>query len=110
MLFVIQFEDVYETDPGRLPEREKHMAAHLAYLAEHQDMVVASGALRATPDGPPVGGIWIVVAPALQAAEALYKADPFYKAGLRRSVRVHHWAKAYWSPEFAACMRPFGLG
>lgn len=38
------------------------------------------------------------------AAEALYKEDPFWKAGLRKSVKVSVWAKAVWSPAFSECM------
>jgi hypothetical protein len=40
VLFVVQFEDVYADHPERLPERERHMAAHLTFLAEHGDRVV----------------------------------------------------------------------
>lgn len=43
-------------------------------------------------------------APDRAAVEALTREDPFWQAGLRRSVRVHHWAKAVWSAPFAACM------
>lgn len=109
MLFIVQFEDVYEDQPERLPERQQHMPAHLAFLAQNPDKVVASGALRETPDGIPVGGIWIVNAADRAAVEALYQADPFWTAGLRRSVRVHHWAKAFWSPGFIDCMRFFDV-
>lgn len=110
MLFVVQFEDVYAVQPHRLPERAAHMAEHLAFLAGHGDRVVAAGALRASADGVPSGGIWIIDAESVAAAEALYKNDPFWKAGLRASVRVSHWAKAYWSPAFADCMGVFGGG
>ncbi len=98
MLFVVQFEDVYADQLHRLPERAQHMAAHLAYLAEHGDQVVAAGALRPSAGGVPAGGIWIINAENEAAVEALYKDDPFWKAGLRKLVRVSHWAKAYWSP------------
>lgn len=60
MLIVVQFEDVYSDQPERLPERAKHMEAHLAFLAKHSDLVVAAGALRPTADGTPTGGIWIL--------------------------------------------------
>ena len=29
------------------------------------------------------------------AAEALYKTDPFWTAGLRQSVTVKYWSKAF---------------
>ena len=104
MLFIVQFEDVYADQPERLPERALHMPEHLAFIAGHADKVVAAGALRASEDGVPLGGIWIVNADSKAAAEAFYEDDPFWKAGLRKSVRVSHWAKAFWSPAFADCM------
>jgi len=110
MLFVVQFVDVYANHPERLPERDRHMAAHLAFLAEHSDRVVAAGALRSSPDGTPSGGIWILNVESKVAAETLYKNDPFWQAGLRKSVVVSHWAKAFWSPSFANCMTETGVG
>jgi len=44
------------------------------------------------------------------AAEAFYKNDPFWQAGLRKSVTVSHWAKAFWSPSFADVMTRIGVG
>ncbi len=110
MLFVVQFEDVYADQRHRLPERAQHMADHLAFLARHGDRVIAAGALRPSADSTPTGGIWIINAESQAVAEAFYKNDPFWKAGLRKSVRVSHWAKAYWSPAFAACMGLSGVG
>ena len=108
MLFIVQFEDVYAEQPERLPERAQHMPDHLAFLAAHADRVIAAGALRASADGVPSGGIWIVNAASKADVEAFYKDDPFWTAGLRKSVRVSHWAKALWSPAFADCMRTIG--
>lgn len=108
MLPIVQFEDVYAEQPERLPERAKHMSDHLAFLVEHRHVVVAAGALRPSEDGVPAGGIWILNAKNIAEAEAFYKKEPFWKAGLRKSVRVSHWAKAFWSPEFAHCMGALG--
>jgi len=110
MLFVAQFADVYSDQPERLPERAERMEAHLAFLAGHGDQVVAAGALRPTADGTPAGGIWILNVESTAAAEALYRADPFWLAGLRKAVRVSHWAKAYWSPEFTTCVAAMAIG
>lgn len=107
MLFIVQFEDVYQDEPARLPERAQHMPDHLAFLAKLGDMVIAAGALRPSESALPVGGIWIVDAPSKETVEALYRDDPFWKAGLRKSVRVSHWAKAFWSPEFTDCAQSF---
>lgn len=98
MLFVVRFEDVYAERPERLPERGRPVPAHPAFLAEHGAEVVAAGALRPSPDGTPTGGLWIVNAASRDAVEALSRNDPFWKAGLRESVRVSHGAKAFRSP------------
>lgn len=105
MLFIVQFEDIYADQPERLPERALHMPQHLAFLAANSDRVVASGALRETADGLPHGGIWILNMETKGDAEAFYQEDPFWKAGLRKSVRVSHWAKAHWSPAFTECIQ-----
>jgi uncharacterized protein len=108
MLFVVQFEDVCADYPERIPERTEHMAAHLAFLAKNSSRVVAAGALRPSVEGTPSGGIWILNVESMAAAEALYKDDPFWLAGLRKSVIVSHWAKAFWSPSFRDCMTAIG--
>jgi hypothetical protein len=108
MLIIVQFEDVYSDQPERLPERAQHMQAHLAFLARNSDRVVAAGALRPAADGMPSGGIWILNVETTAAAEALYKDDPFWLAGLRKSVRVSIWARAFWSPAFTDCMAAIG--
>lgn len=105
MLFIVQFEDIYADHPERLPERAQHMPAHLAFLAAHPDRVVASGALRDSEDGAPKGGLWVLSAASKAEAESFYQADPFWQAGLRKSVRVSHWAQAFWSPAFTECIR-----
>ncbi|HEY8906555.1 MAG TPA: YciI family protein [Rhodoferax sp.] len=105
MLFIVQFEDIYADHPERLPERAQHMPAHLAFLAAHPSRIIASGALRDEADGIPHGGIWILKAQSKAEAVSFYQADPFWQAGLRKSVRVSHWAKAFWSPAFTECVR-----
>jgi uncharacterized protein len=112
MLFIVQFEDVYADQPERLSERGALMSAHLAFLAEHGDLVIASGALRDSEEGVPQGGIWILNVASKEVAESLYVEDPFWKAGLRKSVRVNVWSKAFWSPAFSDCIdatKEFGL-
>ena len=110
MLFIVQFEDVYADQPDRLPERAQHMPQHLAFLARHGEQVIAAGALRPQPDAAPTGGVWLVQTESMAKAEALLQQDPFWIAGLRKSVRVSYWAKAFWSPPFAACMEATSTG
>ena len=110
MLFIVQFADVYADQPWRLPERAQHMPQHLAFLAGQGGRVIAAGALRPSPDAAPTGGIWLLQAESMAEAEALLRQDPFWIAGLRKSVTVSHWAKAFWSQPFAACMEALGAG
>ena len=77
MVFFVQFEDIYEDQPERLPERQQHMPAHLAFLAQHSDKVVAFGAIRDSQEGTPLGGIWIVNAPDQATVETFYQSNPF---------------------------------
>ena len=90
MLYVIQFED--REDGADIRKRET--SAHHIYLEKNRDRILAAGGLRETPDGPSRGGMWIVEAESAEAAEALYRNDPFWTAGLRRSARVMVWVKA----------------
>jgi uncharacterized protein YciI len=108
MLLIVQFVDVYADQPERLPERDALMSAHLQFLESLGNQVVASGALRDTGDGVPRGGLWILNMDSKAAAEALYKEDPFWKAGLRKTVSVSLWSKAVWSPAFSDCMDTIG--
>lgn len=90
MLFIVQFEDVYADQPERLPERELHLPAHLAFLAEHAEQVVAAGALRSSPYAVPSRGIWLVNAENKQSVESFYKDGPFWKAGLVSGIHTLH--------------------
>jgi len=91
MLMVGYFRD----DPNAVSVRDEHLEAHLAYLDEHADRIIAAGALRDHPDASPVGAIWIIDAPDRESAEELCKADPFWTHGLRHSISVFHWSRAF---------------
>lgn len=90
MLFAILFEDRADADPDL---RQRHMADHLAFLEAHAAAIVAAGPLF---DGnAPAGGLWLVEADSAAAALALTRADPFWPAGLRASVRVLEWRRVF---------------
>jgi uncharacterized protein YciI len=91
MLFAIIFTD----KPGHAGLRAGHLAAHISWLAEHQDTVLVAGSLREQPDAVPKGGLWIVEAASREAVLELMKSDPFYTCGLRQDVEVLHWSKAF---------------
>jgi uncharacterized protein YciI len=90
MLFAVLFTD--KPDQGAL--RATHLAAHIRWIAEHQDTILVAGSLRAEPQAVPKGGLWIVEAPSKQAVHDLMQSDPFFTCGLRQAVEVLHWSKA----------------
>ncbi|MDO9192155.1 MAG: YciI family protein [Undibacterium sp.] len=91
MLFAVRFTD--KTGLGAV--RQQHMSAHIAWLDERQATIKVAGSLRQTPDDLPLGALWIVEAESTAAVEALYQTDPFWTHGLRQSVEILHWSKAF---------------
>jgi len=90
MLFTVMFTD----DPERAEARARLMPAHLDFLERNSSRVRAAGPLRAT-DGAPAGGLWLVEAADAAEVEALYREDPFWPTGLRKSVRVLEWKQVF---------------
>lgn len=91
-MFAILFED----DPERASDaRRRFMADHLAFLDRNSDRLRSAGPLQDAPDGAPAGGLWIVDAASRGVVEALVHEDPFWDAGLRRSVRILEWQQVF---------------
>ncbi len=90
MLFVIRFTD----KTGSREIRQRHLDAHLAWLDRRRPILVA-GSLREAPDSDPVGGLWVVEADSKEAARELFQTDPFWIHGMRESVEILHWSKAF---------------
>jgi uncharacterized protein YciI len=93
-LFAVRFHD----RPGCAELRQQWLAAHLAWVAEHRDVVRVAGSLREVPEATPVGGLWVVRAPDKAAVEALIATDPFTTCGLRASWDIYYWSKALPEP------------
>ena len=91
MLFAVIFKDKHNS--GEL--RKSHLAAHIAWSDLHQSMVRVGGSLRSELDQTPVGGLWIVETESKKAIYDLLETDPFWMVGLRQSVEVFHWSKAF---------------
>jgi uncharacterized protein YciI len=90
MLYVVLFTD----DPDRAGERQRLMPAHLDFLEQEKHRIRAAGPLR-EPAGAGAGGLWIVEAESADAVEELYRKDPLWPTGLRRSVRVLEWTQVF---------------
>ncbi|HKJ51385.1 MAG TPA: YciI family protein [Gammaproteobacteria bacterium] len=91
MKYLVLFEDNDEF--GHM--REKHMDAHLQFMADHDAGFDAAGPLRDARTAQAAGGVWVIDAADTAGVQALVEADPFYSTGLRKSVRILEWAQTY---------------
>jgi uncharacterized protein len=91
MLYAVLFTD----NEDYADQRQRHMAAHLAFLEANGDKVRAAGPLRDGESGAGAGGLWLVDAPDLEAVRVLYEADPFWPTGLRKAIRVLAWTQVF---------------
>ncbi len=91
MLFAVRFQDHLEQHETR----HRYLKAHIEWLDQNADCVLVGGSLRISPDEMPVGGLWIVRAKTKEAVELLIETDPFWVQGLRSSVEILYWSKAF---------------
>ncbi len=91
MLFIVQFED----KPGVGELRQKLIADHVAFLDSRKDKVLIAGSVREIPSDLPLGGLWIVEAENEAEVRDTFKDDPFWVNGLRATVRINRWVKAF---------------
>jgi hypothetical protein len=91
MLFIVQFED----KPGVDELRQKLMAEHVKFLDSRKDQVLVPGSVREIPSDRPLGGLWIVEAADEAAVREVFKDDPFWVNGMRATVRINRWVKAF---------------
>ncbi|HML15225.1 MAG TPA: YciI family protein [Xanthobacteraceae bacterium] len=90
MLYAVLFTD----DDAHADARRRLMPAHLDFLERRRDRIRAAGPLREA-DGTPAGGLWLVEADTAAAVAALYREDPLWPSGLRKSVRVLQWTQVF---------------
>jgi uncharacterized protein YciI len=91
MLFIAQFED--KAGVGEL--RQKLLQDHFAFLDRVKEKVLVAGSMREIPTDKPVGGLWIVEAESEEEVRDIFKDDPFWVNGIRASVRINRWVKAF---------------
>ena len=91
MLYIVQFED----KPDVAPLRESLFASHKEFLDRKKDQVLVPGSMRELPSDRPLGGLWIVEADSEDGVRDIFKDDPFWVNGLRASVRINRWQKAF---------------
>jgi uncharacterized protein YciI len=91
MLYIVWFTD----NPERAAMRDQEMPRHLDFLERSADRIRAAGPLVNAEDLSPAGGAWLVEAENREAVVDLYKTDPFWPTGLRRSVQVYEWRQVF---------------
>lgn len=91
VLYVVRFTDRSD----RSATRKEFLAAHIAWLDEHKDMILVPGSLRPEHGEDAVGGLWVVEAPGKKEIEALIQSDPFWVQGLRQGYEILYWSKAF---------------
>src|SRR5262249_30882988 len=91
MLFVAKFTN----NPEKAAQIAQAYPAHVQWLKEHEANILVPGALRAEPDAPPVGGLWIIRAESKAEVESLFRTDPFWAQGLRLGYEIFYWSKAF---------------
>ena len=81
--------------PHHQAVRQQHRPAHLDFLAQNAQLLLACGA-KLHDDGSDLGGgLYVVDLDTREAAQAFIAADPFYQADLFAEVRITRWRKAY---------------
>jgi uncharacterized protein YciI len=91
MLYIVQFED----KPDMIELRDTLLKSHFEFLASVNDRVLVPGSMREVPGDKPVGGLWIVDAKDEAEVRDIFKDDPFWTNGMRASVRINRWVKAF---------------
>jgi uncharacterized protein YciI len=95
MLYLIYCED----RPDGAAIRQATREAHLAYLAEHREVLVLGGALLAEDGTTRIGSSFLVNLPSREAVEAFSRSEPFTKAGLYSDIRIRRMRRGQWNPE-----------
>ncbi|MFN6976500.1 MAG: YciI family protein [Gemmobacter sp.] len=78
---------------GAVAKRLALYDAHKAYLAAATVRTVLSGPLLADDEATMIGSHFVLEAASLAEAEAFNRNDPFFKAGLWKSVSIRAFAK-----------------
>jgi uncharacterized protein YciI len=94
MLYIIYQEDREDGKAIRAATRD----SHLAYLAQHEDILVL-GALLADYSDERLGSCLIINVPDRATAEDFSRDEPFRKAGLFKSVKITRMRRGQWNPK-----------
>ncbi len=77
--------------PGGMAKRKEHREAHETYLDGHGHTIMMRGPLLDDAGAAPVGSIWLLDVPDLDAGREVLEGDPFYKSGIYKDATYHRW-------------------
>lgn len=81
--------------PGSAALRQSTRPAHLAFLTENVDRLLAAGAKWTDDDQTAMGSVIILDVDTREEAEAFAAGDPFALAGLFAETRITRWRLAF---------------
>jgi uncharacterized protein YciI len=87
MQFVIHCHDRPDGSARRAPLRD----AHLKYLENHRDIMVARGALLDDDGAKTIGSVLILDVPDKSKAEAFWASEPFNRGGVYEWWTMERW-------------------
>ncbi len=99
MLYIIYQID--RSDGQAADIRARTRDAHLAYLDQHEDILVLGGALLADHGDARLGSVLIINVPSRADADRFSANEPFRKAGLFQSVSITRMRRGQWNPAAA---------
>lgn len=87
---------IFEDDATRSEHvRGRFTEEHIAWLGQNTDKVLLAGALSPGEGGAPYGALWIFKADSAEEVRQILSGDPFYREGLRKSVRIDAWTRGF---------------
>ncbi|GES42562.1 hypothetical protein RsS62_18140 [Rhizobium dioscoreae] len=90
-LFAVLFEDDQQNAAAI---RKEYLPRHFAFLEANAASIRTAGPLSREGDAF-AGGLWLVEVETADAIDRLVKEDPFWAAGLRKSVKVFRWNQVF---------------
>ncbi|MBH1965948.1 MAG: hypothetical protein I8H77_16505 [Comamonadaceae bacterium] len=97
MLYIIYQEDQDDASVAA-GIRKEVKPQHLAYLDQHESILVLGGAMLAEDGAKRTGSVLILNVPSLADAEAFSQQEPFRRAGLFKSVKISRMRRGQWNP------------
>lgn len=81
--------------PGSASLRDAHRAAHVQFLNANSAKISFGGPLKEAVDGPSTGALLVLDCDSFDEADAIIKADPFYRGGVYESVSVRAFKQVF---------------